>query len=484
MSTLQVTDIQGIILHGYGRLRSACFLLLCITKPAAAKAWLQTLDVRNAQAKPDHTDRCVNIAFTRAGLEKLGLSAELMHQLAGEFSEGMAATEHRQRILGDVDDSSPERWRWGGTRSPQPHILLMLYASDPGALSTLVAEQQASFPNAGLELLTLLDSSWLPHGKEHFGFRDGVSSTGIEGFDSGLSPGNAIAAGEFILGYLNAYGQYTQRPLLDPNHDPDGLLPQAPDDSRQRDLGMNGSYLVFRQLSQDVAGFWKFIDDKTRQGEGSPNPDARIKLAAKMVGRWPSGTPLVKSPDVDDPALCDDNDFLYHGSDDRHGLKCPIGSHIRRANPRDSLEPEPGSDRSIAVGKRHRVLRRGRTYGPPVANSMEIADILTGGDLAVERGLHFICFNTHIGRQFEFIQHTWVNNPKFDGLYEDDDPLVGDRGGARGGRGGTFTVQSEPVRTRVTGMPRFVHVRGGGYFFMPGLRAIRFLGSMRGSAGA
>lgn len=480
MSTLQVEDIQGIILHGYGRLRSACFLLLCITNPAAARAWLKTLDVRNAQLKPDQTDRCINIAFTRAGLAKLGLAEESMKQFAGEFSEGMAATEHRQRILGDIDDSSPDRWQWGGTRNPESHILLMLYAGDPGALSAL---QQANLSSSGLELMRLLDSNWLPHGKEHFGFRDGLSQTGIEGFHTGHSPGNMIAAGEFILGYLNAYGQYTQRPLVDPDHDPGGFLPQAPDDSRQRDLGMNGSYLVFRQLSQDVAAFWKFIDAKTTHGDGSANPDARIKLASKMVGRWPSGAPLVKSPDTDDPTLSDDNDFLYHGSDDRHGFKCPIGSHIRRANPRDSLEPEPGSDRSIEVGKRHRILRRGRAYGPPVASSMEIADMLAAGDAAGERGLHFICFNTHIGRQFEFIQHTWVNNPKFDGLYEDDDPLVGDRRGARGGRGGTFTIQSEPIRTRVTGMPRFVHVRGGAYFFMPGLRAIRFLASMRGNAG-
>jgi deferrochelatase/peroxidase EfeB len=197
-----------------------------------------------------------------------------------------------------------------------------------------------------------------------------------------------------------------------------------------------------------------------------------------MVGRWPSGAPLVKAPQADDPALCDDNDFFYHRGNDPHGFRCPIGAHIRRANPRDALDPEPGSDRSIEVGKRHRLLRRGRTYGAPVAETMEIADILAGRDTAGERGLHFICFNTHIGRQFEFIQHTWLNNPKFDGLYEDDDPITGDRGGGRGKPGGAFTMQAEPVRTRVSGIPRFSHVRGGGYFFMPGIRAVRFLASL------
>ncbi len=211
----------------------------------------------------------------------------------------------------------------------------------------------------------------------------------------------------------------------------------------------------------------------------APTRTARIRLAAKMVGRWPGGAPLVKSPEKDDPALGSDNEFLYHALGDEDGLKCPIGSHIRRTNPRDSLEPDPGSDRSIEVGKRHRLIRRGRSYGTPVANSMEAADVLATGDAAGERGLHFLCFNTHIGRQFEFIQHTWANNPGFDGLYDDDDPLIGDRGASYGKAGGTFTIQADPVRTRVTGMPRFVQVRGGAYFFLPGIRALRFLASLR-----
>ena len=124
------------------------------------------------------------------------------------------------------------------------------------------------------------------------------------------------------------------------------------------------------------------------------------------------------------------------------------------------------------------MIRRGRAYGPPVAPTMEPADILRAGDDARERGLHFICFNTHIGRQFEFIQHTWVNSPKFDGLYTDDDPLIGDRGADGKDEGGTFTVQAAPTRKRVCGLPRFVHVRGGAYFFMPGIRAVRFLAAL------
>ena len=478
MPELQVDDIQGIVLFGYGRLRSASYLLLRIIEPSAAKAWLSTLDVRNAKFDPAQTDRSINIAFTSSGLARLGLAPELVGAFSAEFVQGMTGSEHRQRILGDVGESSPDRWRWGGRNNPDPHILLMLYGKDETVLAALLSEQRAAFGRAGLDVIATLDTTWLAKGTEHFGFRDGVSRTDIEGFHTDAPPENSVAAGEFLLGYLNAYGQYTQRPLVKPDQDARGLLAPAPEDAGLRDLGMNGSYLVFRQLSQDVGAFWKFIDEKTRSGGGASVPDAQVRLASKMVGRWPSGAPLVKTPHADDPALCDDNDFLYHRAEDQHGFKCPIGSHIRRANPRDALDPEPGSERSIEVGKRHRILRRGRPYGAPVADSMEIADIVARRDQQGERGLHFICFNTHIGRQFEFIQHTWLNNPKFDGLGEDDDPMAGDRGGSREKPGGTFTVQAEPVRTRVTGMPRFSHVRGGGYFFMPGIRAVRFLASL------
>ena len=477
MPPLQLGDIQGILLHGYGRLQSASFLLLGIREPAAAKTWLTKLPVRHAQSKPDRGETCINIAFTRAGLERLGLQVEIVEQFPGEFREGMAGTPHRQRILGDDGDSSPGKWLWGGPGNPETHVLLMLYAGDAHALSVLVDEQRAQFSSSGLEQILHLDTNWLSQEREHFGFRDGVSQTGIEGFHTGIPPEHMVAAGEFVLGYPNAYGQYTDRPLVDSDRDRSGLLPKAPEDPRRHDLGMNGTYLVFRQLSQDVPGFWRFVDQATRSRNGLPDPQARTRLASKMVGRWPSGTPLVKSPDADNPAMVGDNDFLYHRLGDEHGFKCPIGSHIRRTNPRDSLEPTPGSERSIEVGKRHKILRRGRLYGTPAAVSMEIDDIVAAGDVPGDRGLHFICFNTHIGRQFEFIQHTWANNAKFDGLYEDDDPLIGNRGGAHGGPGGVFTIQSEPIRTRVTGMPRFVQVRGGGYFFMPGIRAIRFLAS-------
>jgi Dyp-type peroxidase family len=472
----ELEDIQGIIVRGYGRLKGAYFVLLRIRDAAAAKRWLGELDVRSGAAHPSESETCVNLAFTYPGLDKLGLDREALEMFSGEFREGMAGTEHRRRILGDLDECAPELWDWGGPRTAGVDLLLMLYAAED-RIEALYQAHAERFPAAGLEVIRPLSTIYLPGRREHFGFHDGIAQPRIEGYDEPDPPENTVAAGEFILGYPNAYGQYTQRPLLSSAQDRGGLLPGGPNGSGQRDFGHNGSYLVFRQLRQDVAGFWRTLDAKSRATGGGQDPAACITLAAKMVGRWPSGAPLVKAPHRDDPAMADDDRFLYYGADP-HGFNCPLGSHIRRTNPRDALDPNPGSQESIEVGKRHRILRRGRAYGPPVAPSMEPADILKAGDDARERGLHFICFNTHIGRQFEFMQHTWVNSPKFDGLYTDDDPLVGDRGAAGKDQGGTFTVQAAPARKRVCGLPRFVHVRGGAYFFMPGIRALRFLAAL------
>jgi Dyp-type peroxidase family len=483
MPLLQVEDIQGIILHGYGGRDNAWFLMLAIGDDVvAARSWLGRIDLRSSQKKPEGSDTCINIAFTCSGLERLGLPCDQRSMLAGEFIDGMTATDHRRRALGDHGSSSPDFWRWGGPNTGKIDILLMLYATDQPAVDALLAQQFQLLTAAGLRVVHQLDSRTLNGRKEHFGFRDGISQPLVDGSGLNGPPGNTVAAGEFLLGYKNAYDQFTDRPTLKPEADPQNLLPvadDAPKDTPLRDLGKNGSYLVFRQLKQDVHSFWKTLAEKSGGMLPGDPVQSCVAMAAKMVGRWPGGAPLVKSPAHDDETLKDDNDFMYFGSGDADGLKCPIGSHLRRSNPRDSLDPNPGSEQSIKVGKRHRIIRRGRVYGPPVVESMETSAIIAAPDDDLDRGLHFICFNTQIGRQFEFIQHTWVNSPKFDGLYEDDDPIAGDRGAGHGMPAGTFTVQQEPIRKRVTDLPRFVTTVGGAYFFMPGISAVRYLASLK-----
>jgi Dyp-type peroxidase family len=313
---------------------------------------------------------------------------------------------------------------------------------------------------------------------EHFGFRDGVSQPTIAGTRPDIPGQHSIAAGEFVLGYVNEHGQYTDSPLLEPSADPGRLLGDDVRGSGKRDFGRNGSYLVVRQLSQDVPAFWGYVDEQTRTPDGTTDVPAQTKLAAQMIGRWPSGAALALSPDQDRPELAEANDFGY-AEQDAHGLRCPVGAHVRRTNPRDSLPPEPGTDKSIAVNKRHRLLRRGREYGLPMPRD-PVTGALTppDGDDAAGRGLHFLCLCANIARQFEFVQHTWALNPNFAGLYDDADPVLA--GHLEQGR--TFTVQARPVRRRVKDVPAFVTVRGGAYFFLPGVRALRYLAALDASA--
>ncbi len=469
--TLELDDIQGIVARAYARHRSAYYLVLRIRDAAAARAWLGSAAVTPAGAEP--TGPAVNVAFTAAGLQALGASPEVIAGFSPEFTQGMAHPD-RSRVLGDTGGDAPQGWRWGGPGTPAVHMVAMLFAADDAELASAYASLSAGLSAAGIDELRRLDTS--DHGdKEPFGFRDGISQPFVEGLSKTGPASNTVKAGEFVLGYPNEYGLSTDRPLL-PASGAAAALPRDPAGSGGADLGRNGTYLVFRQLRQDVIGFWRYLESVTRNPDGSANPEAKVRLGAKMVGRWPGGAPLVLSPDRDDPALGGANDFGYHAPDIA-GLRCPVGAHVRRSNPRDSLDPKPGSQQSIDVGKRHRLLRRGREYGPE-ATPEELASGVDGG---AERGLYFVCLNANIARQFEFVQHTWVNSPKFAGLYDDPDPLVAPRPGSGAD---CLTIPGNPVRTRVKGLPQFVAVQGGAYLFLPGLRAIRFLAALGPGGGS
>lgn len=464
---LELDDIQGFVARAYGDLRAARYALLRIRDGAAACAWLESIIGRITPASQRPTDSALHIAFTPSGLLALGLDQQALASFSNEFVDGMT-TPHRRRILGDTAESAPEQWAWGGPDTTGIDLLLLAFATDSAQLARLYEPLAASWDAGGLALVTALDTSDLGD-REHFGFHDGVSQPTIDGLARVDRPANTVKAGEFILGYPNEYGQYTDRPTVPGTADPAGRLPRDASDASLADLGRNGSYLVFRQLRQDVRGFWQFLDAATRDGDNSAGGAELYRLAARMVGRWPSGAPLVLAPEDDNPELSNANDFAYADADP-FGYRCPIGAHVRRAHPRDSLDPQPGSTQSIALDKRHRILRRGREYGPPLSVEAALSAAATAAT-DEERGLHFICIGANIARQFEFVQYTWINNPKFDGLYDDADPLLG----ARQPYGGTFTLPGRPVRTRVAGLPRFVHVRGGAYFFLPGLRALRYL---------
>ena len=488
-------DIQGLVRFGHGHLTEARYLMLEIADARAARAWLAAAPVTSAEVRTPRPECALQVAFTADGLRALDLSAEMLGGFSPEFLSGLAGEPSRSRRLGDVGASAPVRWSWGA-EGDAIHLLVMLFACG-GGLEDFARDIQNDTWRTAFRVRAVLGTSD-QDGVEPFGFRDGVSqpvidwerAREVDGADQ-LPYGNVAALGEFVLGYPNEYGKYTDRPLLASASDPDGLLPAAEDQTGLRDLGRNGSYLVFRQLHQDVRLFWRYLD-----GLAQSDPAERERWAEAIVGRRRDGTPLVAAvpqpiagvgPDGEDDRL---NRFTYDS--DPGGKGCPFGAHIRRANPRNGDLPAGtsglwswllatlgfGNDDLrtdlVAATRYHRLLRRGREYGPGLTPEQAIAP-----EAGTEEptGLHFICLNANIARQFEFVQNAWINGTKFDGLTEESDPLLGTRGAIAGCRFASGFTRPDPtgLPRRAVDLPQFVTVVGGGYFFLPGLRALRYL---------
>jgi Dyp-type peroxidase family len=289
-----------------------------------------------------------------------------------------------------------------------------------------------------VEVLSSLDLDALSpdYARDHFGYRDRLSQPEIEG--TGVEPtagsGPQIKAGEFILGYPDESGAPVQLPQ-----------PEV--------LSRNGSYVAYRRLQEHVGAFREFL-----RRHGGPTPDEQEMLAAKLIGRWRSGAPLVLAPERDDPRLADDpernNNFNY-AKMDPYGYAVPLGAHIRRMNPRDT-----------AVNmQRRRMIRRGATYGPLLPEGAP--------EDGIDRGIAAFVLCASLVRQFEFAQNVWINDPNFNELGNERDPIIGTQDG-------TFdlTIPKRPIRKKIMGLPAFTTLKGGAYFFLPGIRALRYLAAL------
>jgi Dyp-type peroxidase family len=476
---VDTADVQGLVLQGYGKLRAAAYLVLQLPDGSGARAWLQGVLPEVTLGSDRPPTLAINVAVTATGFGRLGLPPATTDGFSPEFLEGMTSA-HRSRLLGDEGQAAPAHWSWGKPDGPEVDALLLVFGRDEDTLRPALDRLRSDLATHGVRELASLDTEDIGRG-EHFGFRDGLSQPAMVGLGREAAPMHTVEPGEFLLGYRNEHGQYPRSPLVPAAEDPAAVLPDRPrgpagavapvaagwEDAH--DFGRNGSYLVVRTLAQDVGSFWRYADDRSRANGSAAGTEARTALAARMVGRWPSGAPVTRSPEHDRPELAEDNDFGYDATD-RDGTRCPVGAHVRRTNPRDSLPPKPGTDASIDVGKRHRLIRRGRTYGPPITPEAALTEDPAH---APERGLHFLALCADIARQFEFISHTWVMNPGFAGLLDDADPLLG----GHGARGSSFTVQADPVRRRYAEVPVVVTPRGGAYFFLPGGRALQYLAS-------
>ena len=437
--------------------------------------------------EPDGTysaDVAIHIAFTSPGLKELGLPDEILSTFSREFLEGMTE-EYRSMLLGDTQQNSPEKWGWGNAKNPI-HCMMLYYAKNENILSTILENQKQEFATYGLRCLSTLDTFETPFSKEkvfkeHFGFRDGISTPIMEGLSGSKKAENnknkpIIKAGEFLLGYKNEYGVFPDSPSVKESKDPKNILPDMIGHPGFKDLGKNGTYLVYRQIEQHVFDFWQYMYNNSGEN-GSTQIEKAIRLAAKMVGRWPGGAPLAIS-DTDDPDKSLTTDFSYQELDPL-GHRCPFGSHVRRTNPRDMLRSERTTGQAIQMVRKHQILRRGRVYGKPLVEDMSPEKMINlGQNDDKKRGLHFICLVGDISRQFEFIQNVWANNFTFADLCNEVDPLISPRPAEKEPFCNEFTVPDEPLRRNYKEIPQFTKVVGGAYFFLPGVKALEFLANV------
>ena len=477
-SGIDTANVQTLALGGLGRVPFAVFLFgQAPQEPGAARAWLGEILQRLAFGADRLPDIAINAAFTSTGLTRLGLTPAQLATFPAAFQDGMTAP-WRARALGDVEANAPENWWWGGAGKPVDFALLV-YASTASRLAEALAGELERLQRFEGKLVAVVNTPELPppdqSSPEPFGFEDGLSQPKIRGLrpTTAADTDHIVEAGELLLGYPDNNGLLPPTPQAAAIDDPGDLLPglpgdpaaQRPDFSRRqpnapRDLGRNGTFLVVRQLQQDVAGY-RAATERAAQAlwESGRAPAAQRDLtewvAAKTVGRWRNGDPLVLHP-TQRPfgAATDENDFRY-GALDPSGIHCPFGAHIRRANPRDSFGAD--SPTQIGIVNRHRILRIGRPYQP---------ESETG-----DPGLLFMCVNADIERQFEFLQQTWIGNRSFNGLRDETDPLLGHGRDASG----DMSVPRAAGTLGLGGFKDFVTVLGGGYFFLPSRQALKFL---------
>jgi len=434
-TTVDLSDVQSGVLRPRPSPYAGTYLLLRIDDRHDGRTLLGRLSESISSAGDPASDAWLNVAVTYRGLVALGVPEASLATFAPEFRAGMAA---RAEAIGDVGVNAPEHWEHPlGTSDV--HVALAAIARAPDRLDSLLEEAHAAVAGLpGVQVVWRQDCYALPTEREAFGFRDGISHPAVEGSGiPGSNPHEApLKTGEFLLGHVDETGDVAPAPQPDA-------------------LGRNGTYLVFRKLHQDVAAFRRYLRthaDTTEEQE---------LLAAKFVGRWRSGAPLVLAPDRDDPELGADparnNAFRYRPDDDA-GLRCPVGSHIRRMNPRDA----------IVTGdvRLHRMIRRGTSYGPVLPEGVLDDD-------GADRGLCFVFVGAHLDRQFEFVQSLWMNEGRAFSAPAEKDPLVGPNDGD-----GVFTIPRRPIRRRLTDLPRFVVNRGGEYCFAPSLTGLRWLADL------
>ena len=531
MSTpLELHDIQGSIVKAYGRygFPKSRYIFYRIRDGKKGREVVKGLLPMITTSIPWPTPKdvpptTVNIAFTYEGLKRLGLPELSLHSFPDEFAMGMRA---RHDILGDVGRSDPDKWDpiWQSKELEQPvHMLVWISGNGlvdgkpAGKRDIAVDRIEACYQEietiveqsaGGVELLcghrgegdddlpyqdgsALYDKQGQPTSKEHFGYNDGISEPYFKGCGArassvvgggkptGKDPTTdegweALETGEFILGHKDEAFEY----------------PKAPVPSL---LAKNGTFMVYRKLHENVAAFNQYMSDV-----GATFPGGPPALEAKFVGRWKNGAPITTYPTLEEAeefmkdyqaAQAEARDtetadakaryaelrkkfVAFDYNDDLPGSRCPVGAHTRRANPRGALEfGQSGAyDTPGALVNRRRIIRRGIPYGVvdnPASNEGN-------------HGVIFVVLNANINRQFEFVQQQWMNYGNDFKLANDQDPILGNHNDQDGKAIGRMIVEADPNGDQpphfCSKIPTFVETRGGDYFFIPSLTAVRMIG--------
>jgi deferrochelatase/peroxidase EfeB len=482
-STLDLADIQGFVVRGY-RMPMVRHFLLSVADAGAARKTLgrfvsgdesDTPQITTAEdwhvgfepgpgddtsepprRKPDY---CLNVAITWHGMIALDIKQRVPNisfKSFKAFTEGAAA---RANLVGDTGPSAPENWI-EAFQMGADHVMVTLHASGPEAMQTYTERLVALFSEGGgfreiwrqdgMALIEMQNGQPVPTAKVHFGYSDGISMTTIRGGPEKYHPDHQQPCEPWLFVLQDDAENY--------------LLPEP------RELGLNGSFAVFKKIETDVVGFENFL----QSNKDKIDPEL---LAAKMCGRWRNGVPLALSPDTDSPpdGIAPDqmNNYEYvnaDGSGDPKGLRCPVGAHMRRINPRG--QPVTGQGQPGGSNNTHRLIRRGLPYGP-------VYDPSKPHD-GLERGLLGYFINSSIENQYEFVLGHWVNDSEFAGAVrlnpKSKDPMIGTQDPAE-----SIFVIPQPngaPSIKVTGFSTFVTTKAAAYCFLPSITAIKFIANL------
>jgi Dyp-type peroxidase family len=442
--------LQANILKSHGRDYSDHILLRFTATPDEARRWLQHFSQENVTSALHQLDEgeqfrdhqvpggmIACLFLTADGYRSLDLDTERFNDQAGTFRRGMKDREFD--LFSPNKDPKPERWQ--PAYRGAIHAMILLADDSPDTLAARTADVCASVA----AVATVLG---VEHGKvrrnevlqangkgqpiEPFGYVDGRSNPlflkheidreiddkgGIDEWDPTAPLSLALIADPFA---------------------------EAPDSF--------GSFLVFRKLRQDVAGFDRQVADLA----GVLGIDEEL-AGALAVGRFKDGTPVSERAT---DGLGDVNNFGY--DDDRRARKCPFQAHIRKVNPRGGT-PFITED----AERQRRIVRRGIPFDD-TSESVAPSDADPSGV-----GLLFQCYQADIHHQFEFIMRTWADNPNFpeflliSGLNTGDDPIIGqDKDTTQKWRTEWGVAGADKKKFNFGG---WVTLEGGEYFFAPSL---------------